>query len=186
MRMLSVWLLAVGVAVNWSALAQVSATIDIDATHTTPLNANFSGFNDEVVFPAEFYDYRLNNMAAQLSPGWVRYPSGIFSDAFNWQTGMMVPAWVDAVSGHEYRYAARRGGPLGERQRRRLVCGRGEPGELSERETDRLRQRLHRYAAIGRADGGVRQGQPHPRGRVGTGQRALSLLRRSSHRPPTT
>jgi hypothetical protein len=47
-----------------------------------------------VVFPAEYYDYRLNNIAAQLSPGWVRYPSGLFSDAFDWQTGMIVPSWV--------------------------------------------------------------------------------------------
>src|SRR5579872_6156384 len=77
-----------------TAAAQVTATVDVDTTHTTPLNQNFSGFNDEVVFPAEYFDYRLNNLASQLSPGWVRYPSGIFSDAFNWQTGLMVPAWV--------------------------------------------------------------------------------------------
>lgn len=79
----------------FSALAQVTATIDIDTTHTTPLNPNFSGFNDEVVFPAEFFDYRLNNVAAQLSPGWVRYPSGLFSNAFNWQTGLMVSSWAN-------------------------------------------------------------------------------------------
>src|ERR1035441_5167593 len=36
-------------------------------------------------------NYRLNNVAAQLSPGWVRYPSGLFSQAFNWRTGLMVP-----------------------------------------------------------------------------------------------
>jgi uncharacterized protein (TIGR03437 family) len=82
-----------------SLLAQVSATIDIDTTHTTPLNGNFSGFNDEVVFPAEYFDYRLNNLAAQLSPGWVRYPSGSFSDAFNWQTGLMVPSWAAQFQG---------------------------------------------------------------------------------------
>ncbi|HML16084.1 MAG TPA: hypothetical protein VK419_03625, partial [Bryobacteraceae bacterium] len=75
--------------------AQATATIDIDTAHTTPLNSNFSGFNDEVVFPAEFYDFRLNVIAAQLSPAWVRYPSGMFSDAFNWQTGLMVPGWAD-------------------------------------------------------------------------------------------
>ncbi|MGA3025710.1 MAG: hypothetical protein ABSF98_13160 [Bryobacteraceae bacterium] len=50
------------------ASAQVPATIDIDTTRTAPLNSNFSGFNDEVVFPAEFFDYRLNVLAAQLSP----------------------------------------------------------------------------------------------------------------------
>ncbi len=82
-----------------SALAQVPATINVDTTRTTPLNPNFSGFNDEVVFPAEFFDYRLNNLAAQVSPGWVRYPSGSFSDAFNWQTGLMVPSWVTQFQG---------------------------------------------------------------------------------------
>jgi uncharacterized protein (TIGR03437 family) len=89
MRILAVWLLCC-----FSAFAQVTATIDVDTTHTTPLNANFSGFNDEVVFPAEYFDYRLNNLAAQLSPGWVRYPSGLFSNAFNWQTGLMDPSWA--------------------------------------------------------------------------------------------
>jgi hypothetical protein len=37
-------------------------------SRTTPLHSNFSGLNDEVVLPAEYFDYRLNNMAAQLSP----------------------------------------------------------------------------------------------------------------------
>ncbi len=81
------------------ANAQVSATIDIDTTHSTSLNPNFSGFNDEVVFPAEYFDYRLNNLTSQLSPGWVRYPSGIFSDAFNWQTGLIVPSWAGQFQG---------------------------------------------------------------------------------------
>jgi uncharacterized protein (TIGR03437 family) len=82
-----------------NAVAQVSATIDIDTTRATPLNSSFSGFNDEVVFPAEFFDYRLNNLAAELSPGWVRYPSGLFSQAFDWQTGLMVPSWAAQFAG---------------------------------------------------------------------------------------
>jgi uncharacterized protein (TIGR03437 family) len=93
-------ILTVGLLLCFSALAQVpTASIDIDTTHNTPLNANFSGFNDEVVFPAEFFDYRLENVAAQLSPGWVRYPSGSFSDAFDWQTGLMVPSWAAQFQG---------------------------------------------------------------------------------------
>src|ERR1039458_1192140 len=99
MRVFPVRLALALVAAGLSARAQVSATIDIDTTHTTPLNSNFSGFNDEVVFPAEFFDYRLNNLAAQLSPGWVRYPSGSFSDAFNWHTGLMIPSWVARFQG---------------------------------------------------------------------------------------
>jgi uncharacterized protein (TIGR03437 family) len=93
MRIFLLWL-GLAAAAGAGAWAQTTATIDIDTTHTTPLNANFSGFNDEVVFPAEYFDYRLENLAAQLSPGWVRYPSGTFSDAFNWQTGMMAPSWA--------------------------------------------------------------------------------------------
>ena len=99
MRIFPLGLPLVLAAAGFPAWAQVSATIDIDTTHTTPLNANFSGFNDEVVFPAEFFDYRLNNVAALLSPGWVRYPSGSFSSAFNWQTGLMVPSWVAQFQG---------------------------------------------------------------------------------------
>ncbi len=89
MRILAAWL-----SIACAAFGQVSATIAINTAQTTPLNANFSGFNDEVVFPPEYYDYRLNVVAAQLSPGWVRYPSGLFADAFDWHTGMMVPSWV--------------------------------------------------------------------------------------------
>ena len=82
-----------------NALAQSTAAIDIDTSRATPLNSHFSGFNDEVVFPAEYSDYRFNNLAAQLSPGWVRYPSGLFADAFNWRTGLMVPAWAAQFQG---------------------------------------------------------------------------------------
>jgi uncharacterized protein (TIGR03437 family) len=89
MRILPIWLPLACVAAGLSASAQVSATIDVTTAGATPLNANFSGFNDEVVFPA----------AAQLSPGWVRYPSGSFSAAFNWQTGLMVPAWAAQFQG---------------------------------------------------------------------------------------
>jgi len=91
MKFFPLWLPLAAAVGAW---AQSTATINIDTTHTTPLHANFSGFNDEVVFPAEYFDYRLENLAAQLSPGWVRYPSGSFSSAFNWQTGLMVPAWA--------------------------------------------------------------------------------------------
>ncbi|HUA59170.1 MAG TPA: hypothetical protein VML19_10475, partial [Verrucomicrobiae bacterium] len=80
-------------ALTFSAVAQNTAAIDIDTSHTTPLSPNFSGFNDEVVYATEYYDYHFNNLAAQLSPQWVRYPSGLFSQAFNWQTGLMVPSW---------------------------------------------------------------------------------------------
>jgi uncharacterized protein (TIGR03437 family) len=97
MKILSVWL-ALALAAG-SAVAQTTAMVNITTTQTTPLNPNFSGFNDEVVWPAEYYDYRENVIAAQLSPSWVRYPSGSYSDAFQWQTGLLVPSWASQFAG---------------------------------------------------------------------------------------
>jgi hypothetical protein len=71
------------------AWAQTAASINIDITQPTPLNPNFSGFNYEGAASYEPYDYKFNGVAAQLSPGWIRYPGGIVSDSFDWQTGLM-------------------------------------------------------------------------------------------------
>jgi len=88
----------VTLAAPFSALAQNSAIIDINTSQTMPLNANFSGFNDEAVYPVEYYDYNFNNLAAELTPKWVRYPSGLFSQAFNWQTALIDPTWAAEFS----------------------------------------------------------------------------------------
>src|SRR5271166_3121336 len=80
---------------------------------------------DEVVFPAEFFDYRLENLAAQLTPGWVRYPSGSFSDAFNWQTGLMVPSWAAQFAGTNIATLLTEAVPWVNGKRRRVVCRRG-------------------------------------------------------------
>jgi hypothetical protein len=56
MRIRTVLLPLAFVAAGLSALAPVAATIDIDAAHAMRLNANFSGFNDEVALPAESFD----------------------------------------------------------------------------------------------------------------------------------
>jgi hypothetical protein len=83
--------LALSIAVyTVGALAQTTAIVNIDTTQLTPLNANFSGFNYEGATSYEPYDYQFNGVAALLSPGWIRYPGGIVSDAFNWQTGLML------------------------------------------------------------------------------------------------
>ena len=87
--------LALGLALSAiGALAQVTATVDINTTQATPLNAGFSGFNYEGAASYEPYDYHFNAVAGQVSPGWIRYPAGISSDAFNWQTGLMMPSAV--------------------------------------------------------------------------------------------
>ena len=92
--------LSLGIAL-WAvgASAQTTtATINVDTSQPTPLNPNFSGFNYEGATSYEPYDYKFNGVAAQLSPGWIRYPGGIVSDAFNWQTGLMNSSWVTEFS----------------------------------------------------------------------------------------
>jgi uncharacterized protein (TIGR03437 family) len=76
------------------ATAQTAATIDIDTTATTPIHPRFSGVNDEVGFPVEYWDYRFNTLAAKVGYGWLRFPGGNTSDLYNWQTGEEVLDWL--------------------------------------------------------------------------------------------
>jgi uncharacterized protein (TIGR03437 family) len=77
---------------------QNTATIDINTNMTTPVHPGFSGVNDEASFPVEYWDYRFTALAATAGYGWIRYPAGDGSDAFNWQTGEEVSAWVNQFS----------------------------------------------------------------------------------------
>jgi uncharacterized protein (TIGR03437 family) len=79
------------------ALAQssppVTAVIDINTSVTTPIAPNFSGINDSLHMPVEYWDYRFNALAATLGVGWVRFPGGTTDDVYNWQTGEDSMAW---------------------------------------------------------------------------------------------
>lgn len=75
--------------------AQTTATIAIDTTTTTPVRPGLSGFNDDQSIPIEYWDYNFNALANQLHPGWIRFPGGESSEAFNWQTGEDVLAWIN-------------------------------------------------------------------------------------------
>lgn len=72
---------------------QTTATIDINTTATIPIHPNFSGINDDVGFAAEYWDYRLNTLAAKVGYGWVRFPAGAEGDIYNWQTGQEEADW---------------------------------------------------------------------------------------------
>jgi uncharacterized protein YfaP (DUF2135 family) len=80
MRIRTVWLPLAFVAAGLSALAPVAATIDIDTAHTTRLNANFSGFNDEVAFPAESFDCPAACAGGTTIGGEIRLPKPISLD----------------------------------------------------------------------------------------------------------
>jgi hypothetical protein len=67
-------------------------------TNATPLNLGFAGFAEEMLDTGLEYDNtNFQQLAATLSPGWLRYPSGISDDAFDWRTGMTRSNWVNIL-----------------------------------------------------------------------------------------
>jgi len=72
--------------------------IEIKTRSTTPLAAGFSGVN--VPQPrngVEYYDPKFMAAVTPLNPGWVRYPGGTSSMAFDWTTGQINSDWLNSL-----------------------------------------------------------------------------------------
>ncbi|HVJ91376.1 MAG TPA: hypothetical protein VM580_16340 [Labilithrix sp.] len=75
--------------------AQATVTITIDESKSSSLAPGFMGYNTALVWGAVSYlDENLQKMAAPLGIGWLRYPAGTGSDAFDWTTGQVRPEWA--------------------------------------------------------------------------------------------
>jgi len=72
-------------------------------TNPISLNAGFSGFNNGLKTAVEYYDTNFQEMVTALSPGWLRFPAGTESEAFDWNSGQLVQAWIDALSKNSYQ-----------------------------------------------------------------------------------
>jgi len=80
------------------AQSSSNVTVAFATTNTTPLNQGFAGFACEMFDTGlEFNNTNFQQYAASLSPGWIRYPSGISDDAFNWATGMTDTNWINTI-----------------------------------------------------------------------------------------
>jgi hypothetical protein len=78
------------------ALAQPTVSVSFTTTNSTPLNSGFAGFNTAMLTSAaEYSDTNFQHLAATLSPGWLRYPAGTRSDAFDWSNGLTLQSWVN-------------------------------------------------------------------------------------------
>jgi uncharacterized protein (TIGR03437 family) len=95
------------------ALAQVSpnatansptVTVNFVTTTATPLNPGFNGFNSNMNNAVEYYDTNFQHILTTLSPGWLRFPGGTVSEAFNWASGEIVSAWIDALAAKQYTH----------------------------------------------------------------------------------
>jgi hypothetical protein len=84
--------------------AASGVTVNFVTAPPTPLNLGFNGFNGNMNNAAEYYDANFQRVLVTLSPGWLRFPGGTDSEAFNWQTGEILPAWVDALAAKQYQH----------------------------------------------------------------------------------
>src|SRR3984893_13428904 len=72
--------------------------VNFVTTAETPPNPGFSGFNSNLHNAVEYYDPNYQQILKTLSPGWLRFPGGTDSEAFDWASGEIVTVWVDVLA----------------------------------------------------------------------------------------
>lgn len=74
--------------------------IDIDMTSAIPIASGFSGFNaPQNLNGVEYYDPKFISAVKPLKPGWLRFPEGLPSMAYDWDSGQMNGAWITYLQG---------------------------------------------------------------------------------------
>src|ERR1035438_7730630 len=96
-----------GLSCPSGAKAQSFVSVSFATTNATPLNQGFAGFVTEMLNTGLQYDNtNFQQIAATLSPGWLRYPAGISDDAFSWTNGMIMTNWINVISSNNETTAA--------------------------------------------------------------------------------
>jgi hypothetical protein len=76
-------------------LQTVKAVVFVDTSSPTAVPSGFAGYNVALMDSGvEYPDPHLRDMAADMAIGWLRFPAGTRSDAFDWTTGEMPQVWV--------------------------------------------------------------------------------------------
>ena len=87
-------ILLVALCVAITAHAGTKVTVNVNTQTSSPLAPGFSGFNaPQMRNGVEYYDPKFVAVVAPLKPGWLRFPAGTASMAYDWN-----PA--DAAGGH--------------------------------------------------------------------------------------
>src|ERR1700683_2418554 len=72
--------------------------IAVETQTATPLAGGFSGFNvPQPRTGVEYFDPKYVAAVTPLKPGWVRFPGGTVSMAFDWQAGHMNTDWINSL-----------------------------------------------------------------------------------------
>lgn len=85
--------------------AGASLIININTATSTPIAADFSGFNvPQLRNGVEYYDPKFVSAVKPLNPGWMRFPGGTVSMAYDWNPadqygGHIDPDWLNSLIG---------------------------------------------------------------------------------------
>lgn len=83
-----------------AAQAGYGVRVDINTQASSPLPPGFSGFNTpQPRNGVEYYDPKFIAAVTPLKPGWVRFPGGSVSLAFDWQSGHINTDWMNYLIG---------------------------------------------------------------------------------------
>ncbi|MGO4884483.1 MAG: hypothetical protein ACLP59_27230, partial [Bryobacteraceae bacterium] len=73
--------------------------VNINTAATTPLPPNFSGFSDPYLLTGvEYTDPKYIAMIQPMKPGFLRFPGGLQSMAFDWQAGQENGSWITELT----------------------------------------------------------------------------------------
>jgi hypothetical protein len=80
--------------------ASNQAVIKIKSQPSTPVAPGFSGYNTpQPRNGVEYFDPKFMAAVTPLKPGWVLYPAGTASLAFDWTSGHINMAWLNSLIG---------------------------------------------------------------------------------------
>ena len=85
--------------VNGFTIGAAVTVINVETSTSTPIAPGFSGFDDEhSITGVEYYDPKFVAAVQALKPGWIRFPAGTPSMAFDWQAGHESQTWINELS----------------------------------------------------------------------------------------
>jgi len=95
----ALWILAISLWLACGVRAQTNTNIVAVAFTTanpTPLHQGLGGFSTDMLDNGlDYGNAAFQQEATAVSPGWLRYPSGIADNAFNWKTGLTDTNWIN-------------------------------------------------------------------------------------------
>ncbi|HUD48001.1 MAG TPA: hypothetical protein VMR33_14295 [Candidatus Baltobacteraceae bacterium] len=89
--------------------AQTKSNLSIAfvTTNPSPLSQGFAGFATDLVdYGLESHNTNFQHLVVPLSPGWLRYPTGIQSDGFAWTNGEILTNWISDLTASNATSAA--------------------------------------------------------------------------------